>query len=295
MRKAIPLTILLTGFALLYPMQQWIDRTSPREVISEEALYFSSGDQLKRLSFGHHGLLGGIYWIRTIQYFGGKLVQLENPFATGATQGVPMKLLKPLLRIVVTLDPQNLSAFRFSAIFLAERDPSAAIEMLEYGVRENPQEWRLYQDLGYLHWQAGDYDKAAEWYERGAELPGARWWMRDLVGVMRIKGNSRQTARVVYEGYLESEDAAIRAQAVERLKQLQALDEVDAINAVLASVKQEAGACPASLRALAAKFRALGLTLDKDLLPVDPNGFAYTLDATTCTVKINKDSTLPIS
>jgi tetratricopeptide (TPR) repeat protein len=273
-------------------MQRWIDSSRARDVVSDETLYLSSGETIKQMSVGLEALVADIYWIRTVQYFGRKLIESGEPLGAD-TSHIKMDLLAPLLRIIVTLDPAHIPAYRFGAIFLPERDLPSAVELLERGIRENPNEWRLYQDLGYIYWQARDYAKAADWYERGADVPGAQWWMRDLAGLMRIRGGSRETARQVYIRQLESDDQNIRNQAVARLKQLQALDEIDLINMELARYQKETGVCPANLRLLAGKLHPLGLTLDAGMMPVDPDGFRYWFDPSTCNVKVAFESTIP--
>lgn len=300
--QMIAASILLLGLGSLYPMQQWIDRASPRETVSEETLYLS-GATIKRMSFGLEGLAADIYWIRTVQYFGRKLLDSGKPLSSATIKDIRMDLLAPLLNIVVTLDPQHIPAYRFAAIFLPERDTPAAIELVEKGIRDNPNEWRLYQDLGYIYWQAGNtsgeneqaenYAKAAYWYERGANVSGAPFWMHDLSGLMNIKGGSREAARAVYSSYLNSDDPNIRAQAIDRLKQLRSVEELDAINALLSQYKQQTGECPADLRVFAPKFRAMKLTLDDDLSPIDPDGFAYAYDRATCKAKLANESTVP--
>jgi hypothetical protein len=168
-----------------------------------------------------------IHWIRTLQYFGRKLIDSGKPLsATGA--GYRYALLAPLLNIVVTLDPHHVPAYRFGAIFLPERDIPAAIELLERGIRENPNEWRLYQDLAYIYWQQRECRKSrrqADLLRESRRLvrsrkPGARFSLVDARprGVMRIKGGSRDAARLIYEGYLTSDDRNISAQAVERFE-----------------------------------------------------------------------------
>lgn len=283
--------ILAIGLALLYPMQRWRDGKWPREVISDETLYLSA-DALKRLSPGVSGLVADIYWIRTVQYFGRKLLATDNPLRANLRE-LRLDLLGPLLNIVVTLDPHHIPAYRFGAIFLTELDERAAVNLLERGIRENPEEWRLYQDLGYIHWQARRYDQAAEIYDRGSRLPGAMWWMRDLAGLMRIKGGSRDAARKIYAGYLEDEDPKIRAQAAERLKQLDALDEIDAMNALLDQYKKQRGGCPEALRALAPYLKAMGFDrFGEDLSPLDPDGFPYELDPNGCRAALSPKSTI---
>ena len=296
MKRINPGLILVLGILSLYPLQRWIDGTVENSVRTEELLYLSSGETIRKLSLGLEGLTADIYWIRTLQYFGRKLIDSGEPLNAGSTANIDMPLLAPLLNIVTTLDPHHLPAYRFGAIFLPERDVPAAIALLEKGIRENPNEWRLYQDIAYTYWQQGnaarvenrpaDYAKAADWYEQGAQIPGARWWMRDLAGLMRIKGGSRETARAIYTGYLTSDEKSISAQAVERLKQLRSLDDLDAINSALAKWKHANGSCPSDLRLIASALRSINISVDDDSMPVDPDGFPYLFDALNCEAKL---------
>jgi tetratricopeptide (TPR) repeat protein len=292
MKRRLPLVMVLAGLAVLYPMQCWIDSSTRRAVISEETLYFSSGATIKKLSFGLHGLVADIYWIRTVQYFGQKLLSTGRPISANTSE-IRMDLLAPLLKIIVTLDPGHIRAYRFGAVFLPERDLPAAIELLEMGIDKNPKAWRLYQDLGYIYWQSGDYERASSYYEQGANIEGAAFWMRDMAGLLKIKGGSRDVARQIYTQYLESEDPSIRNRAKQRLNQLQMLDELDVINAVLAKYRVETGSCPQSFRALASRLHALGLTLNQEMMPIDPERYPYALDSSTCNAKQAIESTVP--
>lgn len=301
--RIVPALMLTLGFGLLYPMQRWIDRKTAREIGGEETLYLSSGKTIKKMSLGMEALAADVYWIRTVQYFGRKLIESGKPITSSSTKDISMPLLAPLLNIVVTLDPQHIPAYRFGAIFLPERDLPAAISLVEKGIRENRNEPRLYQDLAYIYWQAGnassgseqaeDFAKAAEWYDKGSNVPGAPWWMGDLAGLMRIKGGSREAAHAVYETYLTSDDQNVRGQAISRLKQLRSLDELDAINALLARYREQNVACPGDLQALASKLRSMNLPLNDDSMPVDPDGFPYYYDAAKCMAELAQESTVP--
>src|SRR5207237_746160 len=99
--RILPASILIVRLGLLYPMQQWIDKISPRESVSEEALYLSSGETIKKMSLGMESLAADIYWIRTVQYFGRKLIDSGKPLSSAATKDIRMDLLAPLLNIVV--------------------------------------------------------------------------------------------------------------------------------------------------------------------------------------------------
>lgn len=110
---------------------------------------------------------------------------------------------------------------------------------------------------------------------------------------MKIKGGSREAARAVYLAYLTSDDQNIRAQAVERLKQLRSLDELDAINALVGRYKEQTGACPSDLRMLASRLRSMNLTIGDDSMPLDPDGFAYVYNGTSCKAELAFESTVP--
>jgi hypothetical protein len=294
--------IVVVGINLLYPLQRWIDQTTPHDGVGEETLFLSSGETIKRMSLGLEAVAADVYWIRTVQYFGRKLIDSGKPLSSAATKDIRMDLLAPLLNIVVTLDPHHLPAYRFAAIFLPERNMPAAIALLEKGIRENQNDWRLYQDLAYIYWQAGNastgeeqaqyYASAAEWYDRGARVPGAPWWMNDLSGLMRMKGGSREATRAVYSAYLGSDDGNVRRQAIDRLKQLRSIEELEAINGLVARYKQETGSCPSDLRMFVSRLRAINLTINDDSMPVDPDGFAYVYDAAKCKAEISFQSTV---
>ncbi len=95
-----------------------------------ERLYVTSGETLKKLSFGHAGLRADIYWMRAVQYYGGKRIDNSRDF----------HLLGSLIGIATTLDPRLNHAYRFGANFLSEREvgadqPLEAISLLNRGIK----------------------------------------------------------------------------------------------------------------------------------------------------------------
>jgi tetratricopeptide (TPR) repeat protein len=301
--RSVPASIVVVGLGLLYPMQRLIDSNLSGPALSQDTLYISSGKQIRKMSLGLEALAADIYWIRTVQYFGRTVIGSGKPLSSAATKDLRMDLLAPLLDIVVTLDPQHIPAYRFGAMFLPERDMPAAIALVEKGISKNPNEWRLYQDIGYIYWQAGNassgeeqagnYTKSAEWFDKGGAISDAPWWMRDLGGLMKIKGGSREAARAVYSTYLTSDDQNVRAQATERLKQLRSLDELDAINALLARYREQTGGCPSDLRGFASRFRSMNLAVNDESMPVDPDGLAYAYNAAKCRAELAPESSVP--
>jgi hypothetical protein len=157
-------------------------------------LWFQSGNLLKRVSLGFHPLVADTYWIRAVVYYGGK--------RRAGQHGRDFELLDPLLNFVTTLDPQFKVAYRFGAIFLTEAYPSGpgrpdlAIALLRRGIDASPATWEYFHDIGFVHyWWLQDYKTAAEWFEKGARLPGAPTWLRPLAATTLAAGGDRQSSR----------------------------------------------------------------------------------------------------
>jgi rRNA processing protein Gar1 len=302
-KNGLAILIIVFGLVALLPLQRWIDGSTSRKAEAEEVLYLDSGQAIKRMSVGLDALISEIYWIRTVQYFGRKVLEADSSFV-GNTKDIYMPLLAPYLEITTTLDVHHRQAYRFGAIFLPERDVPAAIALLEKGFKHNPSQWRICQDLGYIYWQAGNatrgdeqkrnYDMAADWYDKGSKIEGAMWWMRDLAGLMKIEAGSREAALIIYSAYLdnEGEDERIKSQAAGRLKQIQALSELDVVNEVLAKYRAQKGGCPPDLAVLAPVLASAGLTLNDYQRPVDPDGFEYEYDARKCQARLTFASTV---
>jgi len=147
----------------------------------EEVLYISSPPALKRLSLGYDGLMADIYWTRAVQYFGTKHYAGADHY----------KLLAPLLEITTYLDPHLVVAYEFGAHFLSPPLPSGAgiperaVELVQRGIGANPNEWRLYSNLGFVYYmELHDYGKAAEAFERGSKIPGAHPFLKVLAANM---------------------------------------------------------------------------------------------------------------
>ena len=168
---------LLLMFASLgvYWTQAAIDRRVGSFRSTEEALYLPSGKVIRVLSLGHYGLLADVYWMRAVQYYGGNRLKGEKRF----------DLLDPLIQIAITLDPKLLHAYRFGSMFLAEKSPvgaeqpEKAVALLQKGIENNPDEWQLYRDLGFVYyWYIQDYQRAAECFLAGSKNPQSARWMK---------------------------------------------------------------------------------------------------------------------
>ena len=220
----------------------------PLPTSAEETLYLSQR-ATGRVVFAHRAIASDLYWIRAVQYFGGHTQAaqardanpLEPPLAIAAAPADAFVLLYPLLDITTTLDPRFNIAYRFGAVFLSEQyphgpgRPDLAIALLEKGLKASPGKWQYWQDIGFVYyWNLHNYLKASEAFQRGADLPGAPWWLRSLAATMLAKGGDRNTSRLLWSQlYDTANNEFARNAAKTKLMQLKAIDDIDALQKAL--------------------------------------------------------------
>jgi len=260
---------------------------------TEEQLYLK-GATVKRVSLAFNGLAADWYWMRSLQYVGRKVLTNGQGLQLDNLGALNLKLLPSLLDTATTLDPQFLEPYEYAAIVLPEIDVKEAIRITQKGIAANPSSWRLYQHLGYIHWQQKDYEAARNTYREGAKLPGAPAWMQAMQARMAAEGGSRDTAREIYQHmYGQSDDEKVKEMARRRLLQLQSFDERDGLRRLMTSYKSQTGRCPSSWTELAPALRALKVQLDAAGAPLDPGGVAYVMLANKCEVETDPQSIVP--
>jgi hypothetical protein len=240
------LAVLAVLLAAAVPWTQGrIDARLGTHRAQEEVLYLWSGDQVRRLAPGFEDLMADVYWLRTVQYFGGQRVYAVNK---------RFDLLLPLVNITVTLDPRMQIAYRYGATFLAEAfpigagQPEAAVKLLERGVRSLPRDWRLRQDLGLFHYYfLNDPQRASQILLEAAEIPGAPPFLATLAAQVLMRGGDRETSRQVWRRIFEQGEGPMRSNAAVHLAQLDALDALDNLNGAILAYERRTGARPAVL------------------------------------------------
>jgi tetratricopeptide (TPR) repeat protein len=250
-----------------------------------ELLYIPSGAVLERMALSFDSLLADVYWIRALQVYGG----------TRRSDGEEKNydLLGPLLDITTTLDPEFNAAYRFGAIFLTEAFPNGpgrtdlAVALLKKGIERKPERWEYYMDIGFIYyWWVQDYEQAAEWFDRAADVPGASWWLRALAANTLAAGGSRESSRMLWRQLYDSADSDwIRTEATRRLTQLQALDEIDQLIAAARRFYELESRPPASWQELVDARMLSGI-------PLDPTGRPYVIDSVNGTINVSEDSSL---
>ena len=300
MRRDFLLVITIAaGLFVAALISHWNDQRphNASSQFAEEQLYLN-GPTMKRLTLSFNGIAADWYWMRSLQYVGGKIVNYEDThagkFDLNDLSSLDLRLLPSLLRMATTLDPQFLEPYYYGALVLPDIDSNEAIALLKRGIAANPNQWRLYQHLGYIYWQQHDYERASEVYDAGSKLSGAPLWMIAMSARMKAEGGAPQAAREMYLHINEvSDDITIRHMVEKQLMRLDSLDEREKIRRALSDYSARAGHCPLTWKEIGPALRAAGLRVDASGAPLDPSAMPYHLSKGGCDVELDEYSQVP--
>lgn len=277
---AIVLLLVIAVALQVFRDRGWAPYDSPTPL-----LWFQAGPPIQRAALGFDSVMADLYWIRTVVYFGRQ--RLSTDIARN------YDLLYPLLDLVTTLDPRFTAAYRFGAVFLAEPPPGGpgrpdlAIQLLRRGIEATPERWEYLHGLAFVeYWSHRNYAVAAEWLERAARVPGAPIWLTSSAALMREQAGDRASARILWRQLHDSsEDEALKNLARVRIAQFDAMDDLDALNELVARFGARAGR-PATT------WEELIDAGVMSMVPVDPAGVAYVLDHINREVRLSEQSPL---
>ena len=259
---------LMLGAALSLQAYREVHHALPP--VPGDVLYVRGGPAVTRAALGFDAILADVYWIRAIQHFGGTRRAQEGDKS--------YRLLYPLLDLATTLDPHFNIAYRFGALFLSEPYPAGpgrtdqAIALLERGLAADPKRWQYAQDAGFVnYWWRQDYKAASEWFDRASRIEGAPWWLRSMAASTLAEGGDRQSSRQLWQQLYETtDDTWVQNNAQLKLQQLKALDDIDALAAIVGRYALLRGGPPRSWNELVAIRWIAGV-------PLDPSGTPYEL------------------
>ena len=262
------LILLPLGFAGVWRLQQGIDGQRAAMHQERDDVVLRSGKLVKVVSLEYAPLMAELYWTRVVQYYGGK----------HARQDGNLELLWPLLDVTTTLDPNLLIAYRFGSTFLSEPQPRGAgrpelgIQLLERGIRANPDYWRFYEDLGFIYYfNLKDYAKASAAFAEGSKNPDAQIWMKVMAAKIATEGESLTTSIFLWNDvYQTTKDPQVKENALLHLHLLQAEQDCRQIDALNAEYEKRTGRRAARVSELlqAGFLRRM---------PVDPAGYPYVI------------------
>jgi hypothetical protein len=285
-RSFVTPVLLVLLMASAVGLQALRERGGELPAASDGVLYVQSPAAVQRMALSYRSILADLYWIRAVQTYGDTKL--------GRTVDRSYAQLYPLLDLATSLDPHFDVAYQFGALFLAEAPPGGpgradlAVKLLQKGVKAQPDDWRLYQALGFVHyWSFRDFAAAADWFSRASALPGAPTWMNALAAVTLAEGGNRQSSRLLWTQIQQTAtDDWFKRESNRRLQQLDAMDRRDLLQQTVAAFTAAQGRPPGSWGELARAGYVRGAI-------VDPTGEPYRLEGGTVTLG-PKSSLLPL-
>jgi hypothetical protein len=259
--------VLIAGFAGVALLQTRIDRQKGSIRAEQDQLAFRSGGLVKALSLEYAPFAAAVYWTRVVQYFGEK----------HRLHQTNLELLWPLLDITTTLDPHLIPAYRFGSTFLSDSPPRGAghpelaVQLLERGIKANPDQWRLYQDLGNVYYfDAKDYAKASAAFAEGSKNPNALIWMKVMAAKIAAEGESPETSYFLWlQVYQNTADPMVKKNAEEHLKLMKVELDLKEIDRLADEFQKRKGQRPKQMGELV----QAGFLKE---LPKDSEGYEYT-------------------
>ena len=173
----------------------------------EELLYYPSGIFVRQAALGYETAAADIAWLRGVQYYGEHRVTDQKYDLIGHVMG-----------IVSELDPQFVQPYVFGGFVLAQemKQPERGLDLLERGMRANPEDWELAFETGFLHYVCRhDYAAAARYFTRASRLPGHEEYVERFAAFANERAGNDALAillwkRVLATGNKFMQDAARR-------------------------------------------------------------------------------------
>jgi len=206
-RKYAEIAIAVAALALLVAASRGVEGLAQRKH-KLEVLYLPSGQFVAQAALGYRELAADILWFRMVQYYGGYRMG-ENDIA----------LFAHLVDVITDLDPQFTYAYVFGALIMAQDldQFKQGIGFLEKGVRNNPHDWWLPFELGFLNYvYARDYTKALFYFEKAARLPGAGPQAARFAAFVAAKAGYVETSIAMWEELARTSDNKYIRELAER-------------------------------------------------------------------------------
>jgi hypothetical protein len=249
-----PLIGLLVIFALVLisiPFQNKIDEAHGKFGSMEDSLYISSS-MLDKISIGYQEILADLYWLRALQYFGGKNIADQNP-----------DLLYHYFDIITDLDPKFINAYRYGGAFLAEPPPyglgelELGAKLFNKGRENNPDNFRLPLEEAFLYYlYPKDYARAAELFEEAGskpELSGMRKaTIEGMAAAAHAQGGNREVSRKIWQIIYETNSSEGRRNfALRNLKEIRTMDIEDNLTLALKEYRKRFNKFPEGVQEIA--------------------------------------------
>jgi tetratricopeptide (TPR) repeat protein len=275
--------VLIATIVLCAVVSTWsgahLEKIGGHERGSKSLLLLPNGKHLKIASLGQAQLLSDLIYLWAIQYYS-EYERLDR-----------FKYVQHVFGAVITeLDPHYIDAYWMGALILIveAKDLDAGLELLEKGMRANPDSWMLPYLAGWECYHAKRFDRSEAYFARAEAIPGAPIYVRRTrIGMAAAKGDLRRAYTMWLEVLQDpGADAGTIGIAERQLRHLKLKIDVEEIQGWVQKFRNENDRWPDRL----AELRQKGYV---DSLPVDPQGRPYAYDPRSGHVAAPEDRILP--
>ena len=206
-RKCVEIAVAVVSLVALFAASRGVEGLSQRKH-HLEVLYLPSGRFIEQATLGYHDLAADVLWFRMVQYYGGYRLG-ENDLA----------LFTHLVDVITDLDPQFVFAYVFGALIMAQDlgHLDQGIAFLEKGTKNNPTDWYLPFETGFLEYvYERDYAKALAHFEEASRLPGAGPQARRFAAFVAAKAGYVETSIAMWEEIERTSDNRYIRELAER-------------------------------------------------------------------------------
>jgi len=274
--RRIAVALILTAYGSHHRLE-----AMETEASSDRLLYLPNGRLLRILDLGYSELLADLIYLWSIQFYG--------QYHGGERYD---KLMQIYHHVVTELDPRFRDAYLLGSLILAleARRPQDALQLLEKGIRENPDDWMLPFEAGFIAFESlQDYGRAADYFQTSMERPGVHPAVRRFRAAMFERmGDPRQSLNLWLEILDTADSDYVRSVAEKHVHDLTIEYHVEVLQDAVAAFRERSGSYPSDLRALV----SAGLL---GQIPLDPDGKPYAYDSTTGEVRAISQRALPNS
>ncbi len=239
----------------------------PARRSAAELLYLPNGKHLKAMSLGQAPLVADVLYLWAIQYYSDYGRKDRYRYVEHVFGGV-----------IPELDPHYVDAYWLGALILTTEanDIEGGLRLLEEGFAKNPDQWVLPYLAAWECHRVGEYQRAADYFERASRVPGAPAFVRRAQAAMVAKSGDLRAALRLWEEVLEDprSDEVARSIAHRQVRDLQVRADTAELEAAIRLFAERMGRPPARLQDLV-RARIIGG------LPLDPDGRPYAYDRRT--------------
>lgn len=239
MKHIVLVFIVLMCGLVVFSTRKILDPQNEREMLMDMA-YLPNGRMLGWVSGGMDDALSDILWLRSMRY-------VMDRFGSDKDY----TYLYRVYDIITDFDPNFVRAYRFGSYFLTgvTDEYEHARDLLRKGWDNNPGKWEIAYDLGSVYnLNLRDPISAAEWFGRGAKVPGSPSWLGAHAQAIFEEEGRLELALDMWVNIFEStESGGLREVAEWNVKRVQSLIVIEKLKKFVEEYRIAGGGLPEAL------------------------------------------------